>query len=826
MNGRLLYIDKLRALAMMLVVMGHTIYFCMYHEEQFNDSIFNIICSFHVPLFFFLSGVVITNPPTFKKFLSKAKKFLFPFFIVGFINALLIGKVYLFFFNGGHNGYWYLLTLTIFYLMSIPFQLNKNESRITSLFIDVFIALTIWFLFYLSMRLSSTVFDALNPWGAFSFWPFFIIGYISRKYKIVDIIVKTPAIALITTFIYLLIVIILFSRLNNLPIILDFMIALLAIVSLLGLFSKWENSNTWLDRQLLFIGNHTLEIYIYHYFLIRFINLEFLKGYNSIFVLVFITILTPIITYVSMGIGWLVSRIITRAYYLKNLMLTVFLMISLNTMADSYDANNYPPKDKTILLTETNLPIVFIHTQQQAIHRDYRIAARMKIINNEDGINYGDTLAHPNQTVDYDGWIAIRYRGNTSFDWSDKKSYNFKTMQTDDPNGEKKKSKLLGMPKDNTWVLLAPYIDKSLLRDVLVFQQARPYFEYTPRCKYCEIVLDGLYYGIYILTENIRKGENRLNLDDPGEDGDALTGGYQLQIDRDDEEHYTSKYLAIDSLGRTYSAYNKIYLQYKHPDYDDLLPIQKDYIIRQIDLMEDALASEDYINSETGYIKYLDELSFIDQQLSQEFSGNVDGYRLSTNIYKRRDSQDSRFKTALWDFDLAFGNSSNANATGTDFWRYQNSYFTNYNAYNKVPFWWMRLMDNPAYVKRLKDRWAQYRQENYSNKQIEATIDSITTLLSEKGALDRNNTAWNMLHSTTYDMEIDKLKSWIARRVAWMDEQLENNNIESGIERIKTDKFNKQITGYYNLQGIRIEKPGKGIVIVSYQDGSYKKIRL
>lgn len=627
MTGRLLYIDKLKALAMLLVVLGHTIYFCMYHEVHFNDSIFNVICTFHVPLFFFLSGVVITNPPSFQKFLTKAKRFLFPFFIVGFINALLIDKIYLFFFNGDHNGYWYLLTLTLFYMMTIPFRINKNESRRTAFIIDVSIALAIWVLFYFSMRLSNTIFDALNPWGAFSFWPFFIIGHISRKYRIVDIIVKTPTISIVTTAIYLITVIILFSRLYNLPIILDFVIALLAIVSLLGIFSRWERSDTWLDRQLLLIGNYTLDIYIYHYFLIRFINLEWLKDYNTLYELAFITVLTIIITYSSMGIGRIVSGIITCIKNIRNVMLSVLAMVSVASMADNFDNDNYPPKDKTIPLTESNLPIVFINTQQQAIHKDYRIAVKMKIINNEDGINYGDTLAHPNQTINYEGWVSIRYRGNTSFNWSEKKPYNFKTMETDDPNGKKQKTKLLGMPKDHTWVLLAPYDDRSLLRDVLVFQLARPYFEYTPRCKYCELVLDGIYYGIYILTENIRKGENRLNLDDPGEDGDALTGGYQLQIDRDDEEHYTSKYLAVDSFGRTYSAYNKIYLQYKHPDYDELLPVQKEYIHHQIDLMEDALVSEDFTNQETGYKKYIDQLSFIDQQLSQEFSGNIGSTR-------------------------------------------------------------------------------------------------------------------------------------------------------------------------------------------------------
>ena len=61
-NDRLLYIDKLKALAMLLAVWGHTIYFCMYHEQaNMSDSLLSIICTFHVPLFFFLSGVVIAN---------------------------------------------------------------------------------------------------------------------------------------------------------------------------------------------------------------------------------------------------------------------------------------------------------------------------------------------------------------------------------------------------------------------------------------------------------------------------------------------------------------------------------------------------------------------------------------------------------------------------------------------------------------------------------------------------------------------------------------------------------------------------------------------
>ena len=504
------------------------------------------------------------------------------------------------------------------------------------------------------------------------------------------------------------------------------------------------------------------------------------------------------------------------------MLLILFLLLAFaqSARADKYDPQNYPPYIDTITIDNTNLPVVYIDTRcgdtvTHAIHRDYRIAAHMKItLPPSTATVSGGSAA---ETTDYDGWIAIRYRGFTSFKYSPKKPYNFKTMKTSDPDGEKLKTELLGMPKDNTWVLIAPYDDSSLLRDVLMFQLARPYFNYTPRCRYCELVVDGIYYGIYILAENIRKGKNRLDLDDPGTSGDELTGGYLLQVDRDDEPHFTSKYLAVDSIGNTYKANNKIYLQYKHPDYEDLLPEQDNYIQQMFNKMEDALASPDFADPETGYRQYLDPLSFIDQQLSQEFSGNADGYRLSTNIYKKRDSQDPRFKTTIWDFNVAFGNSGVANAKGTDFWRYQNSYLTSYSATNKVPFWWMRLMEDTAYVHQLKARWAEYRTGNYSQQYIMATIDSITTLLEKDGALIRNNIAWQM--PGDYYGEINRIKQWICDRIAWMDNQLEYNPTAI-TGSLPSGRFGGGAR-YYALNGTPLKHPLKtGITIVILPDGT------
>lgn len=105
----------------------------------------------------------------------------------------------------------------------------------------------------------------------------------------------------------------------------------------------------------------------------------------------------------------------------------------------------------------------------------------MKIIDNKDGKNYGDTIAHPNQKADYDGYISLKYRGNSSFNSSDKKPYGFKTLsQTLEEGGKKQKVKLLGMGKDNDWAFLAPFSDKSMIRDVLTFELGRPYLDIRP----------------------------------------------------------------------------------------------------------------------------------------------------------------------------------------------------------------------------------------------------------------------------------------------------------------------------------------------------------
>ena len=465
----------------------------------------------------------------------------------------------------------------------------------------------------------------------------------------------------------------------------------------------------------------------------------------------------------------------------------LLLAIAVLTLAGTARANswwdNYRPDNRNVRLTSTNLPIVWIDVDGNYIDRDERITARMKIIHNGAGsLNYADTVAHPGQTIDYEGYVALRYRGSSSFSMSDKKPYSFRPLDKPlEEGGEKKKVKILGMGKDNNWALLAPYADKSMLRDLLAFEVSRPWMEYTPQGRYCELFLDGIYYGVYILTEVVSPGKHRLNLPGPGEQGDTITGGYIMEVNRTDGEvTHRSKYHPVSSSGTPYNN-QYIHFQYKSPDYEDMTTDQVNYINGRIDQMERTLWNY-RPTGETTYRDFLDMQNFVDYQIAMELGHNVDGYRLSGKFFKRRDSQDPRFKCVVWDMNLAYGNADYHDGWRTDTWIYQmNDLLNASGSTNMVPFWWYMLNNDPAYTAQLRARWAQYRSSNLTMERLNHTIDSLVTVLTVGGAERRNSMAYprwgtyvwpNYYIAANYADEIAYLKRWLRHRIKWMDEQL------------------------------------------------------
>jgi len=432
-----------------------------------------------------------------------------------------------------------------------------------------------------------------------------------------------------------------------------------------------------------------------------------------------------------------------------------------------------------------------MNVKGKTIQREERITAWVKIIDNGNGQpNYGDTIAHPNQKIDYEGYVGLKYRGNSSFNSSDKKPYSFRPFNLPvEEGGKKKKVSILGMGKDNDWALLAPFSDKTMMRDILSFELARPFFDFVPHGKFCEVILDGTYYGVYIMTERVGKGKHRLNLNDPGELAGDLTGDYHVEIDRDDEpNYYRSKYRPLDSSGNEMNGKHITY-QYKSPEYEDFATLPQGTeaaLHKMIDDMESSFTTDYYSDPERGYRSKIDVTSFIDYLLSTEFAFNIDGYRLSTNLYKYADERqvqeglDPRWKMSLWDMNIAFGNADYYDGWRTDLWQYDFNSRVDWDA-QSVPFWWSKMLSDKSFVDELKARWKEYRSKDYSDERVIAKIDSLSDVLTLGGAINRNQDAWaiighkvwpNYFNGSTYSEEVNYMKDWVRKRLKFMDKKL------------------------------------------------------
>ncbi len=413
-----------------------------------------------------------------------------------------------------------------------------------------------------------------------------------------------------------------------------------------------------------------------------------------------------------------------------------------------------------------NLPIVKITTQGGSeIQDEPKITATLGIIDNPSGLNQvNDT---PNV---YNGPIGIEIRGSSSQSFQ-KKNYGFETR---DSLGANNNVSLLGLPKENDWVLHGPYSDKSLMRNALTFHLGNAMGRYAPRTRFCELILNNNYSGVYLLMEKVKKDKNRVDIStlNPIDiTGDDLTGGYLLSIDRG-EDFWVSPITAANGWGQ-------IVINYVYPDFATMPAVQRDYIRNYVTTFENSLQDEQFTDPLTGYSAYIDVASFIDFFLINELSKNVDAYRLSTFFYKDKDSKGGKLTMGpLWDFNLSFGNADYYDGWNTSGWMFES---VDVGDGFQPPFWWERLMEDPRFTGQLKQRWNELRTSTFSVNYIHHYIDSIANRID--AAQQRNFEAYpilgqyvwpNAFVGGSYVAEIGYLKNWIGSRISWMDAEIAN----------------------------------------------------
>ncbi len=478
----------------------------------------------------------------------------------------------------------------------------------------------------------------------------------------------------------------------------------------------------------------------------------------------------------------------------------------------------------------SNLPIVVVNTNGQSIADEPKVMADMGIIYNGAGVrnNITDPFNH------YNGKIGIEFRGNTSQNAA-KKSFGFETRNAGSSNYN---VSLLGMPEENDWILFNSYDDETYMRDVMTHSLVRKTGRYSSRTVFVELFItsdDSLEYedyrGIYVLMERIKQDKNRVDiskLEYKDSTGNALTGGYILKIDH----HVGNPGPVWESQYPNECGDLRTDFELHEPKDEDVHPAHLTYIQNYIHQFETALLSPDFASPTSGYQKYADVASFVDYFLFSEVVRSADAYSHSTYLYKNRDSKGGKLVMGpMWDYNSSTGNTpyNFCAANDTTGWQYQSQRLCRVD--RKQPFWWKRLLDDPAFVAQVQTRWNVLRSDILKTSNVMAMIDQNRDIVAE--AQPRDYERWNVVGERgTFSAEIDYLKEWLTKRMAWMDlnvPQLGNYVRVSGATpplitcespvRLST-YAGKQLTYKWNSNGNLIPG-GVSNSIVAYEPGTY-----
>ena len=283
---RLGYLDAMRGLAIVLVVMGHLM--IRFGISGYENVIWTIIVGIHLPIFFFVSGYLGGGRSlSASKLLGKAWQLILPGLLFYSLFSLSRGGNPLSFVKHGFDGYWFTFVLfemyLIYYICGGVFKKYKYV---------VMIGLSLAGIALLAMPSlrGGRIYTVLCIENLAKYFQFFTLGLLCKEYsyKVVEWLqkdwVKGTLLAGFAVSLFLC-----FSeslkgqysliyQLNH-----DLALRYLGVFALFAFFiykAEFFQADNSLGRSLTFVGKRTLDIYLIHYFLLpsRILFPEWLQG--------------------------------------------------------------------------------------------------------------------------------------------------------------------------------------------------------------------------------------------------------------------------------------------------------------------------------------------------------------------------------------------------------------------------------------------------------------------------------------------------------------------------------------------------------------------
>lgn len=402
------------------------------------------------------------------------------------------------------------------------------------------------------------------------------------------------------------------------------------------------------------------------------------------------------------------------------------------------------------VFTDSNLPIVIIETDGGVpIPDEPKVLGNMKIIWHQDGSrNYLSDTNNP-EFLNYDGRIGIERRGSSS-QMPNKKPYGLETLKDDDVTNNN--VSLLGMPKENDWVLNSLAFDQTGMRDFLSYELSEKLGQYASRRVYCEVMINGQYNGLYVFMEKIKVDDGRVNIE--------KDGGYITKADKTTGNDPIAWQMPENNNNSWWPTYVDFIHHYPKPD--EITQAQHNYIKSVfLDLANKAEMHNTSITN--GLPAIIDIPSFVDFMIIAEFSSNVDVYTYSTFFHK--DKNGKLRAGPVWDYNLTYGHDEFGSRSRYDVWQFDNED-------NNGPEFWIEMFNTDEFRCYLAKRWFELTSDGniLDYNKLCTRIDEIDEWITE--AIARDNQRWHQMNQ--HASELQAMKNWIQLRINWL-----NNNISS-----------------------------------------------
>ena len=345
----------------------------------------------------------------------------------------------------------------------------------------------------------------------------------------------------------------------------------------------------------------------------------------------------------------------------------------------------------------------------------------------------------------------LHIRGRSSRQYP-KNSYKLELLQEVDGVLVERDETLLGMRNDGDWNLNGMYSEPSKVRDkvaadiwlAITADRQYPGVSNGYRCEYVEVFVNGLYHGLYLMTERIDRKQVGLTNED-----------YMYFGEGDLGKHYTDFLNNDDNTDMEVSGYSLKWPKERSEPYQEWVPFGE-LVKESAAMMPNSLSNTSFsidVNSLADYEVFVQAVCGVDNIIQNTYY-----------IARKQDDGQYEFSFMPWDLDQTFGVRWSGDEPLLTF------FDPSYTNINLNHFWVARAMrtrNTKGYADVVKERYNQLRETVISNETMKTMVEETFATVQNSGAWVRNKTRWP---DGGYDDNPRTITDFIDQRMSVLDQ--------------------------------------------------------